>query len=95
MLALLLLAGTGARSGLAQDAPVPRLAGVEVEGTTILDPQRVAALSGLPGTAFLTSRAMQEAIRTLWNTSLFDDVRIDTRPVEDGVVPSSPWTKPP
>lgn len=69
----------------AQEA-APRLAGVEVEGTTVLDPQRVAALSGLPGTSFLTPRAMQEAIRTLWNTGLFDDVRIDTRPVADGAV---------
>lgn len=75
----------GARAAGAQEA-APRLAGVEVEGTTVLDPQRVAALSGLPGTTFLTPRAMQEAIRTLWNTGLFDDVRIDTRPVADGAV---------
>ncbi|HUF89003.1 MAG TPA: outer membrane protein assembly factor BamA [Gemmatimonadota bacterium] len=77
------LAGAGPAG--AQEA-APRLAGVEVEGTTVLDPQRVAALSGLPGTSFLTPRAMQEAIRTLWNTGLFDDVRIDTRPVADGAV---------
>lgn len=83
LVATLSLAGAGAAG--AQEA-APRLAGVEVEGTTVLDPQRVAALSGLPGTSFLTPRAMQEAIRTLWNTGLFDDVRIDTRPVADGAV---------
>ena len=69
----------------AQEA-APRLAGIEVESATLLDPQRVAALSGLPGTSFLTPRAIQEAIRTLWNTGLFEDVRIDTRPAADGVV---------
>jgi outer membrane protein insertion porin family len=73
-----------ATTARAQDAP--RLVGIEVQGTTLLDPDRVAALSGLPGATFLTTRGMQEAIRTLWNTQLFDDVGLDARPAEGGVV---------
>ncbi|HEY7473138.1 MAG TPA: outer membrane protein assembly factor BamA [Gemmatimonadota bacterium] len=74
-----------ASRGVAQE-PAPRLVGVEVEGTTLLDPERVAALSGLPGSTFLTPRGMQEAIRALWRTQLFDDVRMAARPQGDGVV---------
>lgn len=73
-----------AASARAQESP--RLVGVEVEGTTLLDPERVAALSGLPGTTFLTPRAMQEAIRTLWRTQLFDDVGMRVRRQDAGVV---------
>lgn len=64
----------------------PRMVGIEVEGATLLDPDRVAALSGLPGTTFLTPRAMQEAIRTLWRTNLFDDIAIVARPASGGAV---------
>jgi outer membrane protein insertion porin family len=75
------LAGTASAQEVA-----PRLVGVEVQGTTLLDPQRVSALSGLPGTVFLTPRVMQEAIRSLWRTQLFDDVRMEARPQGEGVV---------
>jgi outer membrane protein insertion porin family len=70
---------------IAQDA-APRLVGVEVRGTTLLDPERVTALSGLPGTTFLTPRSMQEAIRSLWRTQLFDDIAIESRAASGGVV---------
>jgi outer membrane protein insertion porin family len=73
------------RPAAAQDA-APRLVGVEVRGTTLLDPERVTALSGLPGTTFLTPRAMQEAIRSLWRTQLFDDIGIESRAAAGGVV---------
>jgi outer membrane protein insertion porin family len=76
--------GTASRAR-AQEA-APRLVAVEVQGTTLLDPDRVAALSGLPGTTFLTQRAMQESIRALWRTQLFDDVRLESRPQGTGVV---------
>lgn len=69
----------------AQEA-APRMVGIEVEGATLLDPDRVAALSGLPGTTFLTPRAMQEAIRTLWRTNLFDDIAIVARRASGGAV---------
>lgn len=72
-------------SARAQEA-APRMVGIEVEGATLLDPERIAALSGLPGTAFLTPRAMQEAIRSLWRTHLFDDVAIAARAVSGGAV---------
>lgn len=74
-----------ARPTQAQE-PAPRLVGVEVQGATTLDPERVAALSGLPGATFLTARSVQEAIRSLWRTNLFDDVRVESRPAADGVV---------
>jgi hypothetical protein len=83
-LALALASLALASTASAQEAP--RLVGVEVEGTTLLDPARVAALSGLPGTQFLTTRDIQEAIRALWNTQLFDDVRLDSREAPGGVV---------
>ncbi|HYO47254.1 MAG TPA: POTRA domain-containing protein, partial [Gemmatimonadota bacterium] len=73
------------RQAAAQDA-APRLVGVEVRGTTLLDPERVTALSGLSGTTFLTPRAMQEAIRSLWKTQLFDDIGIESRDAAGGVV---------
>lgn len=73
------------RPAAAQDA-APRLVGVEVRGTTLLDPERVTALSGLSGTTFLTPRAMQEAIRSLWKTQLFDDIGIESRDAAGGVV---------
>jgi outer membrane protein insertion porin family len=69
----------------AQEA-APRLVGIEVEGATLLDPERISALSGLPGTTLLTPRAMQEAIRSLWRTNLFDDVAIVARPASGGAV---------
>jgi outer membrane protein insertion porin family len=69
----------------AQEA-APRLVGIEVEGATLLDPERISALSGLPGTTLLTPRAMQEAIRSLWRTHLFDDVGIVARPASGGAV---------
>lgn len=73
------------RPAAAQDA-APRFVGVEVRGTTLLDPERVTALSGLSGTTFLTPRAMQEAIRSLWKTQLFDDIGIESRDAAGGVV---------
>jgi outer membrane protein insertion porin family len=62
------------------------MVGIEVEGSTLLDPDRVAALSGLPGTTFLTPRAMQEAIRALWRTNLFDDIAIVARSAPGGAL---------
>jgi outer membrane protein insertion porin family len=84
--ALALALASLALASTASAQEVPRLVGVEVEGTTLLDPARVAALSGLPGTQFLTTRDIQEAIRALWNTQLFDDVRLDSREAPGGVV---------
>jgi outer membrane protein insertion porin family len=76
----------GIATPVAAQESAPRLVGVEVQGTTLLDPERVAALSGLPGTTFLTSRAIQESIRSLWKTQLFDDIRMESRQQGDGVV---------
>jgi outer membrane protein insertion porin family len=68
----------------------PQAVGVQiseivVEGTQTIDPQRVRALSGLRGDGLLTPRVMQQAIRTLWKTYLFNDIQIDTRPADGGV----------
>jgi outer membrane protein insertion porin family len=88
----LLLIGAAVTAALYLSVPAraqeadPRLVGIEVEGATLLDPERISALSGLPGTTFLTPRAMQEAIRSLWRTHLFDDVAIVARPASGGAV---------
>ena len=88
-LAVVLAVALGVIAGVpraaAQEA-APSLVGVEVQGSRLLDPDRVAALSGLPGSTFLTPRAIQEAIRALWRTHLFDDVRVESRPQGAGVV---------
>jgi outer membrane protein insertion porin family len=62
-----------------------RISEIVVEGTQTIDPQRVSALSGLRRDALLTPRVMQQAIRTLWKTYLFNDIQIDTRPADGGV----------
>ncbi|MDX1622775.1 MAG: outer membrane protein assembly factor BamA [Gemmatimonadota bacterium] len=87
--ALLALAiGVAAAPLSAQQPRAPRILDVEVEGTSTLDPARVAALSGLPDEERLTPRAMQSAIRSLWDTNLFDDVAVTSRPApaQDGVI---------
>jgi len=58
----------------------PAIAEVVVEGARTLDPERVRALSGLAAGQRLTQRAIQRAIRSLWDTDLFDDVALTTRP---------------
>ena len=62
-----------------------RISEIVVEGTQTIDPQRVRALSGLRRDAVLNPRVMQQAIRTLWKTYLFNDIQIDTRPGDGGV----------
>ncbi len=58
----------------------PAIAEVQVEGTRTLDPERVRALSGLAPGQRLHERAMQRAIRALWDTDLFADIALVTRP---------------
>jgi outer membrane protein insertion porin family len=65
---------------LARAQEAPSIAEVVVEGTRTLDPERVRALSGLAAGQRLSLRSMQRAIRTLWETDLFDDVALTTRP---------------
>ncbi len=69
-------------SGRAQVAST--ISDIQVEGTKTLDPQRVAALSGLSTGTAATPRALQEAIRSLWKAGLFNDIAIDTRPGPPG-----------
>lgn len=64
----------------------PPILDIEVEGTRSLAAARVRALSGLVGEEYLTPRAMQKAIRTLWDTGLFNDVAVTSRPELGGVV---------
>ena len=71
----LCLLPAGAR---AQEAP--SIAEVVVEGARALDGERVRALSGLAPGQRLTQRTMQRALRTLWDTDLFDDLALTTRP---------------
>ncbi|HUP18374.1 MAG TPA: outer membrane protein assembly factor BamA [Gemmatimonadota bacterium] len=59
---------------------------VVIEGTRTIDPARVRALSGVTPGERLTPRAIQRAILDLWETGLFDDVALVTRPAPDGVV---------
>ncbi len=64
----------------------PTISDIVVEGSTTLDPERVRALSGLTVGSELTTRAMQQGIRSLWRTNLFEDIAIDTRPAATGVI---------
>lgn len=72
-------------SPAAAQRPGPIIREIVVEGATTLDPDRVRALSGLTAGSDLTPRAMQQAIRSLWRTHLFEDIAIDTRPAVGGV----------
>lgn len=73
-------------ASLASAQEGPRISEVEVEGTRTVDASRVRALSGLTLEAVLTPRVAQQAIRTLWNTQLFDDIAVTSRPAADGGV---------
>ncbi len=79
--AILLVAGPAAAQ-----QPGSTITDIVVEGTTTLDPERVQALSGLTVGSDLTPRAMQQAIRSLWRTDLFEDIAVDTRPAGRGVI---------
>ncbi|HUP02024.1 MAG TPA: outer membrane protein assembly factor BamA [Gemmatimonadota bacterium] len=59
--------------------PAPRISSIVVEGTRTLDAERVRALSGLSPGSTLTARAVQEAIRALWATNLFNDITVTTQ----------------
>ncbi|MGH7543727.1 MAG: outer membrane protein assembly factor BamA, partial [Gemmatimonadota bacterium] len=72
-----------APSVLAQ-APGPTISDIVVEGAVTLDPERVRALSGLTAGSTLTARLLQQAIRSLWATDLFEDIAVDARPAPDG-----------
>ena len=65
-------------------APGPTISEVVVEGTVTMDPERVRALSGLNPGSTLTPRVLQQAIRSLWATDLFEDIAVDARPAPDG-----------
>jgi outer membrane protein insertion porin family len=64
----------------------PRITEIVVEGVRSLDPDRVRALSGLTEGSALTQRVVQEAIRSLWDTNLFNDIAVTTRPGASGGV---------
>lgn len=72
----------GARPVRAQD-PLT-IVDITVVGARTIDAGRVRALSGLPGERVASPRVLQQAIRTLWRTNLFNDVAITTRPVPGG-----------
>lgn len=81
---LFLLVGLSAVPAVAQQGP--RIADVEVLGATTIDPQRIQALSGLTVGRSVSLRLIQESIRTLWKSNLFNDVEITSRR-HDGVGP--------
>lgn len=66
----------------AQEAP--SIAGIVVEGARTIDPERVRALSGLAVGQRLTTRAVQQTVRSLWATDLFNDIAVSSRPAPDG-----------
>jgi outer membrane protein insertion porin family len=76
----LILAGVALFPAATHAQDSPSIAEVVVEGAETLDPERVRALSGLAAGQRLTQRAMQRAIRALWDTDLFDDIALTTRP---------------
>jgi outer membrane protein insertion porin family len=63
---------------LAQEGPP--ISDVLVEGVRTIDPERVRALSGLSVGQPLSPRSVQRAVRALWETDLFNDVALSTRP---------------
>ncbi len=77
---LLAMAALCALPALARAQEAPSIAEVVVEGSRTLDPERVRALSGLAAGQRLSQRTMQRAIRALWDTDLFDDIALTTRP---------------
>jgi outer membrane protein insertion porin family len=64
--------------------PGPAISDVVVQGTVTLDPERVRALSGLSLGSTLTPRLLQQAIRSLWGTDLFEDIAVTSRAAPDG-----------
>jgi len=62
----------------------PTISEIVVDGGVTLDPERVRALSGLTTGSTLTPRVMQQAIRSLWATDLFEDIAVEARPAPDG-----------
>src|SRR5687768_10403616 len=58
----------------------PPISDIVVEGARTIDPERVRALSGLAVGQSLSPRSMQRAVRSLWETDLFNDVALSTRP---------------
>lgn len=69
---------------VAAQQPGPAISDIVVDGAVTLNPERVRALSGLNVGSTLTPRVLQQAIRSLWATDLFEDIAIAARPAPGG-----------